>query len=239
MNTFRFGTVPYAAACTLQAQLVRARIAGEVGDVVLILEHPPTITLGRGASPRHVLASPEQLSAMGVVLTETDRGGDVTFHGPGQVIAYPIVNLKELRPDINWYLRTLEGSLIETCRFFGVDAERFPPHTGVWVGRRKIAAIGIKVTRWVTSHGIALNVRNMQEWFRLIIPCGLAEYSVTSLEEEREHAPSFDVVIEVLAHSLRRQLTGSGASAANKTDKKTVTKLVEALDIPAPVLLEC
>lgn len=175
------GTVDYERACAIQRELVALRAAGEIDDRLLLLEHPPTITLGRGADPRHVLEPPEELAARGVVVCETDRGGDVTYHGPGQLVGYPIVLLREATRDLHRYLRTIEGALIQALERFDVEGRRFPPHTGVWVEDRKIAAIGVKASRWVTSHGFALNVEPGLEGFAWIVPCGIREYGVTSL----------------------------------------------------------
>jgi lipoate-protein ligase B len=185
------GRIGYMEAWELQRQLAARRLAGEIPNRLLLLEHPPTITLGRAARREHLLASPEELQRLGVELVETDRGGDITYHGPGQLIGYPILNLQAepLRPDLHWYLRGLEEMLIHALAGFGVAASRFPGNTGVWVGMgtespRKIAAIGIRCSRWIVQHGFALNVQPIMSHFGLIVPCGIHDYRVTSLAEE-------------------------------------------------------
>ena len=182
------GTCDYGEAWALQQTLAAQRLAGTIPDTLLLLEHPPTITLGRGAPPQHLIASPERLAQEGVVVVETDRGGDITYHGPGQLVGYPIVNLlaPPHRPDLHVYLRALEETLIRTLAAFGVAADRFPGYTGVWTGMgtpspQKIAAIGIKTSRWITQHGFALNVNPDLSHFDLIVPCGIQGYGVTSL----------------------------------------------------------
>jgi lipoyl(octanoyl) transferase len=180
----RLGLVPYAEALALQARLVDDRRHGRVADVLLLLEHPPVITLGVKArrTREHVLASDAVLAARGVELVETGRGGDVTYHGPGQLVGYPILDLKPDRCDVHRYVRDLEEVLIRTAAAFGVAAERVPGLTGVWVGREKLAAIGVRISRWITSHGFAFNVTTDLDAFSLIVPCGIADRGVTSLE---------------------------------------------------------
>lgn len=240
MQAYWLGRVPYRHACELQKQLVSARLEGVMGDTLLLLEHPPTITLGRGADPRHVLADEKRLAALGVEVVESPRGGDVTFHGPGQLVGYPIIHLQGQARDVHAYLRRLEEALIQVCAGFGVVAGRFPPHTGVWVRNRKIAAIGIHIRRWVTSHGFALNVRNMQEWFNLIVPCGIRDYGVTSLEEELGEAPESSILLQATASALRGALvecSASDAGAAARDPKNLLKILAKTLDTaPTPVL---
>jgi lipoyl(octanoyl) transferase len=178
----RAGTVPYAEAVALQERVHRARREGRVPDVLLLLQHPPVITLGRGARSEHLLADPERLERLGVEVHETARGGDVTYHGPGQLVGYPIFSLDEHRRDVHWYLRAVEEALIRALERFGIAGERAPGLTGVWVGREKVAAIGIGVRNWVTWHGFALNVSTDLDAFGLIVPCGIRDRSVTSLE---------------------------------------------------------
>src|SRR5947207_10911061 len=179
----RLGTMPYAEALALQRYLVAARQAGASGDVLLLVEHPHVLTLGvRGDGGRaHILASPDQLAARGVEVYETGRGGDVTYHGPGQIVGYPIVDLNPDRRDVHRYVRDLEEVLIRTARDYGIAAERVEGLTGVWVGREKLAAIGVRIARWVTSHGFALNVNANLDYFSLIVPCGIADRGITSL----------------------------------------------------------
>ena len=180
----RLGTVPYAEALELQRQLVERRKAGQIPDQLLLLQHPPVITLGvKARSDRsHVLASEDSLSMRGVEVFESGRGGDVTFHGPGQIVGYPILDLRPDRCDVHKYVRDLEEVLIRTLASFGLAAERSSGLTGVWVGRDKIAAIGVRLARWITSHGFALNVNTDLSHFDLIVPCGIRDRGVTSLE---------------------------------------------------------
>jgi len=178
----RLGRVRYADGLELQADLVRQRQAGQVPDTLLLLEHDPVFTLGRNARHENVLLPEETLRARGFELFETGRGGDVTYHGPGQLVAYPIVCLSPDRRDVHRYVRDLEEVMIRTCANFGVEAGRLKGLTGTWVGHDKIGAIGVRIARWVTSHGLALNVGTDLSSFRLIVPCGIRGHGVTSLE---------------------------------------------------------
>ena len=175
--------MPYADALALQRSLVEDRRAGRVGDLLLLVEHPHVLTLGvRGDGGRsHILAAPELLAARGVDVFEAGRGGDVTYHGPGQVVGYPIVDLSPDRRDVHRYVRDLEEVLIRTASDYGITAGRIDGLTGVWVGHEKLAAIGVRIARWVTSHGFAFNVTTDLEYFNLIVPCGIADRGVTSL----------------------------------------------------------
>jgi len=179
----RLGLVPYADALALQQSLVDQRRAGTIGDRLLLLEHPHVLTLGvRGDGGRgHILATNEALAARGVDIHETGRGGDITYHGPGQIVGYPILDLKPDRCDVHRYVRDLEAVLIRTAADYGVEAGRVDGLTGVWVGREKLAAIGVRIARWITSHGFAFNVTTDLEYFNLIVPCGIADRGVTSL----------------------------------------------------------
>ena len=180
----RLGRVPYAEALALQRALVEERQRGEVDDLLLLVEHPHVLTLGvRGDGGRgHILATPDQLASRGVEVHETGRGGDITYHGPGQIVGYPILDLKPDRCDVHRYVRDLEEVLIRTAGDYGITAQRIEGLTGVWVGGEKLAAIGVRIARWVTSHGFALNVTTDLEYFNLIVPCGIADRGVTSLE---------------------------------------------------------
>lgn len=175
------GRLRYGEALRLQKDLVARRIAREIPDTLLLLEHDPVVTLGKVARREHVLADPGRLASLGVELFETDRGGDVTYHGPGQIVGYPIVDLNELRRDVKWYVERLEEVMIRTCARHGVEASRRPGMTGAWVGAEKIGAIGVRVERWVASHGFAFNVTTDLGRFDLIVPCGLRGERVTSL----------------------------------------------------------
>ncbi len=186
----RLGRVDYQAGLDLQAGLVEDRRAGRIGDTLLLLEHPPVITLGvkTRLGPKHIIASDEELARQGVTVHETGRGGDVTYHGPGQLVGYPIFDLKPDRCDVHKYVRDLEEVLILALREFGIDGVRVKGLSGVWVGpegkERKIAAIGVRISRWVTSHGFALNVATDLRHFQLIVPCGISDRGVTSMEAE-------------------------------------------------------
>ena len=177
------GTTPYREALALQQELVVERQAGRVPDLLLLLEHPHVITLGVAArrSRANVLVSADELAGRGVEVQEASRGGDVTYHGPGQLVGYPILDLRPDRCDVHRYVRDLEGVLIATARAFGVAAGRVAGLTGVWVGDRKLAAIGVRLSRWVTSHGFALNVDTDLDYFSLIRPCGIRGRGVASL----------------------------------------------------------
>jgi len=181
-QVFRLGRVPYRDAWALQQRWAELRRAGEIPDRLLFLEHPPVITLGRNALREHLLSSSELLAAEGIEVVETNRGGDVTFHGPGQLIGYPILDLGRIRKDVVRYVRTLEEAILRTLAELGLAAGRRSGMTGVWVGERKVAAIGVHISRWITSHGFALNVATDLRSFRHIVPCGISAYPVSSLE---------------------------------------------------------
>jgi lipoyl(octanoyl) transferase len=183
MEVRRLGRVPYGEALALQRELVVERQAGRVGDLLLLVEHPHVLTLGvRGDGGRsHILASADVLASRSVDVFETGRGGDVTYHGPGQLVGYPIIDLNPDRRDVHRYVRDLEDVLIRAAADYGIDAGRVQGLTGVWVGDLKLAAIGVRIARWVTSHGFALNVTTDLDYFNLIVPCGVADRGVTSL----------------------------------------------------------
>jgi lipoyl(octanoyl) transferase len=176
------GRISYADALALQQQLARDRKQGLVPDHLLLLEHPHVITLGRNGHMENVLAGGDILSRAGIEFHPTDRGGDVTYHGPGQLVGYPILDLREWKRDVGAYVRGLEQALIDTLAEYGIEAGRIPKLTGVWVGERKIAAIGVHLSRWVTSHGFALNVNTDLSYFQYIVPCGLTK-PVTSMAQ--------------------------------------------------------
>jgi len=181
------GLIGYAEAWELQKRLVTARKANAIEDVLLLCEHPHVITLGRNGKRENLLASEHVLRQKGVELHATDRGGDITYHGPGQLVGYAILNLGVIRRDVVWYVRTLEEAMIRATTEFGITAEREPGKTGVWVksgqAEEKLAAIGVHISRWVTSHGFAYNVSTDLRYFDLIVPCGIADRKATSLEK--------------------------------------------------------
>ena len=208
MKIRRLGTVAYDEAMALQQALVEDRRAGRIEDTLLLLEHPPIITLGaknRGRAT-NVVATPEELARHGVAVTETGRGGDVTYHGPGQLVGYPIFDLRPDRCDVHRYVRDLEEALIGAVRTFGIEAGRVPGLTGVWVGAAgredKLAAIGIRISRWITSHGFALNAATNLDHFRLIVPCGITGRGVTSIEELTGRRPEMSQVEDAVADAV-------------------------------------
>jgi lipoyl(octanoyl) transferase len=181
------GTVPYGAALERQRNLAEDRIAGRLAeDLLLLLEHPPVVTLGRGTRDSSVPIAPDLLRRRGIEVFEIERGGDVTYHGPGQLVGYPIFDLRQHRPDLHWFLRQIEQALITALAAFDIPAERREGYTGVWSGggTRKIASIGIHVKQWVTWHGFALNVTTDLTPFSLIVPCGIPDVEMTSVEKE-------------------------------------------------------
>ena len=181
----RLGLIDYDEALTLQRDLVEERRADNVPDLLLLLEHPPVITLGvRSEIARaNVVATDDRLGDLGIAVHETGRGGVVTYHGPGQVVGYPILDLRPDRCDVHKYVRDLEEVMIRTCADYGVSANRISGLTGAWVGAEKIGAIGIRISRWITSHGFAFNVSTNLDHFKLIVPCGISDRGVTSLEK--------------------------------------------------------
>ena len=176
------GVVGYEEALDLQRSLVEERKAGRIPDTLLLLQHPPVITLGVRGGRSNIVATPERLAALGIDVHESGRGGDVTYHGPGQIVGYPVVDLKPDRCDVHRYVRDIEEVMILACADWGVTAGRVAGLTGAWVGAEKIAAIGVRISRWVTSHGFAFNVSPALDHFQLIVPCGISDRGVTSLE---------------------------------------------------------
>lgn len=183
MEVRQIGVVPYAVASDMQRALVEERRAGRVPDILLLLEHPHVITLGvkADAARSHLIATPELLAARQVDLQETGRGGDITYHGPGQIVGYPILDLRPDRCDVHKYVRDLEDVMIRTVGDFGLEGSRIAGLSGAWVGPNKIGAIGVRISRWITSHGFAFNVTTDLDFFKLIVPCGIETRGVTSL----------------------------------------------------------
>jgi lipoyl(octanoyl) transferase len=177
------GQVSYSDGLALQEQAVECLRSEEAPEQLLLLEHPHVFTLGRGADGAHILAGKEQLQSQSIEVHETGRGGDVTYHGPGQLVGYPIINLKPDRCDVHRYVRDIEEVLIRTIADFGVTGRRIAGLTGVWVGNEKIAAIGVRIARWITSHGFALNVSTDLNYFQMIVPCGISDKGVSSLSK--------------------------------------------------------
>jgi lipoyl(octanoyl) transferase len=200
LDVRRLGTVGYAEALALQRALVEERKRGDIPDTLLLLQHPPVITLGvKGDGGRsNIVATADRLSALGIEVHETGRGGDVTYHGPGQIVGYPIIDLKPDRCDVHRYVRDVEEVMIRVCADWGVTAGRIKGLTGVWTGSEKIAAIGIRISKWVTSHGFAFNVAPTLDHFQLIVPCGISDRGVTSLERVATRPVSIAAVEDAL-----------------------------------------
>ncbi len=191
LHVRRLGLLPYAEGLELQRALVEDRKADRIPDTLLLLQHPHVVTIGvKKDGRRHIIASPEQLAARGVEVFETGRGGDVTYHGPGQLVGYPILDLNPDRRDVHRYVRDLEDVMIRVCAGYGLTADRVKGFSGAWIGDEKIGAIGVRISRWVTSHGFAFNVTTNVEFFDLIVPCGITDKGVTSLEAKLGRAPS-------------------------------------------------
>ncbi len=197
------GLTDYGEALVLQRRLAQARASGQLtDDLLILLEHPRVITLGRGARTANVRTPTELLASLGVQLHEVERGGDVTYHGPGQLVGYPIIDLGRHKKDLHWYLRRLEEVLVEALKSFRITSGRVPGYTGVWVEDRKIASIGVHVSRWVTSHGFALNVSTDLADFDLIIPCGIEAVKMTSVQRETGRTQSIVEAAEAVARSF-------------------------------------
>ena len=204
MEVRRLGLVPYPEAWALQNRLADARRAGLAPDTLILLEHPHTYTIGRSGTRDHVFLTDSELAVRGITCLDVDRGGDVTYHGPGQLVGYPIFDIGP-QPDVGRYLRNLEDCLIETLADFGIAAGRLSGYTGVWIGDRKIAAIGVKVSQGVTTHGFALNVSTDLSLFTHILPCGIPDKGVTSMALEVGRAPAMtEVEARVMAHFSNR-----------------------------------
>jgi len=222
LSVQRLGFVPYAAALELQQQLVARRRQGDIPDQLLLLQHPHVITLGTSSRPEHVLIGEQERRLLGIQLFNTGRGGDVTYHGPGQLVGYPILDLKPDRCDLHRYVRDLEEVLIQTLATFDIRGVRKPGLTGVWVREEKIAAIGVRVSRgWISSHGFALNVDPDLRFFDAIVPCGIREHGVTSMARTLGRPAALDTVSErlalVFAHVFDRDLSVGGDGGSKRS----------------------
>lgn len=191
------GRQSYQPVWDYQKTLLKQRTADEIQDRLLLVEHTPTYTLGKTGDQNHLLADEKELQTRHAEYVPIDRGGDITYHGPGQLVGYPILHLKNYRKDVHWYLRQLEETIIRTIAEYGLKGERDPEYTGVWVGDEKIAAIGVKVSRWVTMHGFALNVTTDLSYFGRIIPCGIFHKGVCSIESLLDISPSLEEVQKI------------------------------------------
>jgi len=203
---YDLGRVPYRDALAFQHRAVELRARGEAPDVLYLVEHEPVLTIGRSGHPENLRAGTAELRRRGIEIVPVERGGDITYHGPGQIVGYPIVALEGLPcgRDLHRYLRDLEQVLIETLDSFGLPAGRRPPYTGVWVGARKVAAIGVAVRRWIAFHGFALNLDPDLDHFDLIHPCGIRHLGVASMASLLGHAPARETVISRLAEGFSR-----------------------------------
>jgi len=216
----RLGVVPYDEALAMQHQLVEERRAGRVPDLLLLLQHPAVITLGvKGDGGRaNIVATNERLAEFGIAVHETGRGGEVTYHGPGQIVGYPILDLKPDRCDVHRYVRDLEEVMIRVCADYGVTAGRIKGLTGTWVGAEKIGAIGVRLSRWITMHGFAFNVSTDLDHFKLIVPCGIRDRGVTSLERATDNRLSLsqvqDAVVRRFQEIFERTTTADEMSAS-------------------------
>ena len=205
LSVRRLGLVPYDEALAMQRQLVEERRVGHVPDLLLLLQHPAVITLGvKGDGGRaNIVATDERLAELGIAAHETGRGGDVTYHGPGQIVGYPILDLKPDRCDVHRYVRDLEEVMIRVCADHDVAAGRIAGLTGTWVGAEKIGAIGVRLSRWITSHGFAFNVSTDLDHFKLIVPCGISDRGVTSLERATRRQLSLSDVEDVFVRRFQ------------------------------------
>lgn len=197
------GLIPYGESLRIQEELVLLRRAGDVSDQLLIQEHPHVITIGKAASEKHIIVSREQMEELGIKVFHVGRGGDVTYHGPGQLVGYPILDLKPNRKDLHRYLRDLEEVLIRSLSVFSIKGSRRENLTGVWVGDRKVAAIGVRVSsQWITSHGFAINICNDLSYFETIVPCGISDVQITSISNELGEEIEMDIVSETVVREF-------------------------------------
>ncbi|HPD33815.1 MAG TPA: lipoyl(octanoyl) transferase LipB [Candidatus Kapabacteria bacterium] len=197
--------IDYKEAWDLQERILQLRIENNVPDIFLLLEHPHTYTFGKTSHKENLIASQEFIDKYNIKIFEIDRGGDITYHGPGQIVGYPIINLSNWREDSHLYLRGLEQMIINVCQNYGITTNRFPPHTGVWIdNERKIAAIGVKIKKWITMHGFAFNFNTDLEVFKGIIPCGIKDKDVTSIEREISHKVDIQEGKELLVENFKK-----------------------------------
>lgn len=204
LETIRFDLpVPYPKAYAMQIERRDAIESGDVGNALFLLQHPPTYTFGRSADRKHLLVTEDALNRMGIETCEVDRGGDITYHGPGQLVAYPILDLSQWRRSINWYLRTLEDVVIALLEEYGLPGERLEGYTGVWVRGAKVAAVGVGLHNWVTYHGTSLNIEPDMTHYQHIIPCGIPDKPVTSLALLLESTPSYSEISEAFERHFR------------------------------------
>ena len=229
LTVHRLGRIGYAKALALQERLLDARVEQRIGDTLLLLEHDPVITLGRAGKRENVLAPKELLDAQGVELFETGRGGDVTYHGPGQLVGYPIIDLSPDRRDVRRYVSGLEEVMIRMAAAYGLQAGRIAGLNGTWIEDRKIGAVGVRIRRWVTMHGFAFNVTTRLQAFELIVPCGIPDKRVTSLGHELSRSVPIDEVQTVAARIFGEVF---------ECEPRLAAELPALLDEPAPDLVQ-
>jgi lipoyl(octanoyl) transferase len=205
------GRMTYVEAFEIQAQRVVEIRAGQASSTLFLTEHHPVLTLGASFHEENLRLPLPEYAERGIEIHRTNRGGDVTFHGPGQLVAYPVFDLLLLKQDLHWWLRMIEESVMTACAEIGLETRRFPPHTGVWAGDRKLCAIGIAVRKWVSMHGLAINVNNDLSYFETIVPCGIAEYGVTSLQNELKRDLSTTDFAPILVRAFREVLRSGSA----------------------------
>ncbi len=231
------GLIAYAEAWELQKRVVAARKAGVIGDVLLFCEHPHVITLGRSGNRANLLASENVLRQKGVEYFETTRGGDITYHGPGQIVGYPILNLGAIRRDVIWYVRSLEEAMIRLTAELGINSTRVAGKTGIWVGQHsseeKLAAIGVHISRWVTSHGFAYNVATDLRYFELIVPCGIADRNATSLEKLLGRSVALGEIKPLLAKHFGEVFDLAIGSAPREELLRKLQEFEQALPVSA------
>jgi len=220
------GIIDYKKAWDLQKEIFNRRVNDESEDVLLLLEHPNTYTLGKTADRENLRGSEDYLESNQISVYDIDRGGDITYHGPGQIVGYPIIDLNNWQQDTHKYLRALEEVIIKTCAEYNIICERNPNHTGVWINDRKIAAIGIKVSRWVTMHGFAFNINTDLNLFNGIIPCGIKDKAVTSLKNELRSDINISEVKELLVKYFKEIFTYNNIIKKNKAEI-TITDFVK------------
>ncbi len=209
MNTIQLiqsGLTDYNQIWDLQRELLEKVTASRSENYLILTEHNPVITIGKSGNIKNLLADESYLKTKGIEITKIDRGGDITFHGPGQLVGYPILNLSAFEKDVHWYLRKLEEIIIKTLEIFGIEGKRIPGLTGVWVGDNKICAIGVKVTRWVSMHGFALNLSTDLNYFKYIVPCGISDKGITSILKETGNNPDKNDVINTLCTNFEKIL---------------------------------
>jgi len=218
LNYCDLNNIDYQEAWDLQKEILEMRVDEKINDILFLLEHPHTYTLGKVADKRNLIGSVDYLMQNKISVFDIDRGGDITYHGPGQIVGYPIIDLKKWKQDTHRYLRSLEEVIIKTCSEYGLKGVRDSKYTGVWIGDKKIAAIGIKVSRWVTMHGFAFNINTDLDFFSGIIPCGIVDKGVTSLKNELSKSIDISEVKEKLVNNFKNIFDYEDVTAISKDE---------------------